>query len=375
VAGGCAAIVLGGYLWLSRSTPDAAPSPQTASVPVARPAEPPARPSVTEAPVNRTTVAREVPTKIDAVANARAAEKQAAEARRVAELADAPRLARPLWAKAGSAQQRAEEAVKQHAYDRAETLFGDAEKTYRVAEKAAIDKAATDKVEKLAAEKAAAERAASERAAAAERAASERAAAAERERAASAQRQQLEAEQAREREARRESETQQRQVALLRANAEESRGRAVSRREQAVKADAERFAKDVFHAAEAKLSEADGQVKSQSFAAASRAYHDAADRYVEASMRAQGVREAKATADAAKTRMLLEKERANDGAPEFGAAVAEEKQGNTLYDKLAYKDAAERFRSAEVLFSKVPPRSEPPRSRPSQRPRSTPAPF
>jgi predicted Ser/Thr protein kinase len=364
VAGGCAAIVLGGYLWLSRSTPDAAPSPQTASVPVARPAEPPARPSVTEAPVNRTTVAREVPTKIDAVANARAAEKQAAEARRVAELADAPRLARPLWAKAGSAQQRAEEAVKQHAYDRAETLFGDAEKTYRVAEKAAIDKAATDKVEKLAAEKAAAERAASERAAAAER-----------ERAASAQRQQLEAEQAREREARRESETQQRQVALLRANAEESRGRAVSRREQAVKADAERFAKDVFHAAEAKLSEADGQVKSQSFAAASRAYHDAADRYVEASMRAQGVREAKATADAAKTRMLLEKERANDGAPEFGAAVAEEKQGNTLYDKLAYKDAAERFRSAEVLFSKVPPRSEPPRSRPSQRPRSTPAPF
>jgi hypothetical protein len=142
-----------------------------------------------------------------------------------------------------------------------------------------------------------------------------------------------------------------------------------------VKADAERFAKDLFQAGEAKLAEADGQVKGQSFTAANRTYHDAAERYMEASMRAHGVREAKAVADAAKTRMLLEKERANDGAQEFSAAVAEEKQGNTLYDKLAYKDAAERFRSAEVLFSKVPPKGEPPRSRPSQRPRSTPAPF
>lgn len=61
---------------------------------------------------------------------------QAAEARRAAELVDAPRQAPALWTKASSAQDQAEEALKQGEFSRAQVLFIEAEKAYRAAQTA-----------------------------------------------------------------------------------------------------------------------------------------------------------------------------------------------------------------------------------------------
>jgi hypothetical protein len=62
---------------------------------------------------------------------------QAADARRAAELVDAPRRAAALWAKASSAQGKAEEALKQGEFSQAQILFVEAEKAYRAAKTAA----------------------------------------------------------------------------------------------------------------------------------------------------------------------------------------------------------------------------------------------
>jgi hypothetical protein len=416
VAGGCVAIGIGALLFMPSRAPrvtpptsvaPTAPSAVTHPVQTTRPPEelaaaaPPVVPSLpprdapsVPAPTEsaKSDASREDLRRRDL---ARVAQRQAVDARHAAEAADAPKLAAPLWNKAVVAQQTAENALKRQALDQAPDLFAAAENAYRgaataaeqraAAEKAAAEKAiaqqlavadravAAERERAAAAEReriAAAERdrvaaAERERVAAAERervaaAERERAAAAERDRIATAQRQQAEAEQARRAateqlqadQARRETEARQRQIAMLRTASDDSKARAMSRREQAMKADAGRFAKDVFNAAEAKLAEADTQARGQAFEAASRAYHDAADRYMEAGMRAQGVQEAKTQADGAKARMATEKQRARKESPEFTAALAEERQGNSLYDQLSFKEAAERFRTAEMLFSR-----------------------
>lgn len=150
---------------------------------------------------------------------------------------------------------------------------------------------------------------------------------------------------------------------MLKATVEESKGRALMRREQAVKADANRLAKDLFSAAEKKLAEADAQARSQGFEAANRTYQDAAERYMEAGLRAGGVREAKAQADSARARMAAEKQRAKQESPEFKAALAEERQGDSLYEQWSYREAAERFRTAEMLFSRGTAAPAPPPKR------------
>ncbi len=61
---------------------------------------------------------------------------QAADARRAAELVDAPRRAPALWAKASSAQGKAEDALKQGEFGQAQILFVEAEKAYRAAKTA-----------------------------------------------------------------------------------------------------------------------------------------------------------------------------------------------------------------------------------------------
>jgi len=62
---------------------------------------------------------------------------QAADARRAAELVDAARRAPALWAKASSAQGKAEDALKQGELGQAQILFVEAEKAYRAAKTAA----------------------------------------------------------------------------------------------------------------------------------------------------------------------------------------------------------------------------------------------
>jgi hypothetical protein len=73
-----------------------------------------------------------------AVAAARAAQGRAAEARTAAERAEAPTRVASSWTKAETAQGAAEAALEQHTFDRAQTLFGDAERFYREAERNSI---------------------------------------------------------------------------------------------------------------------------------------------------------------------------------------------------------------------------------------------
>ena len=172
------------------------------------------------------------------------------------------------------------------------------------------------------------------------------------------------------------------QVAALQTSTEQSRKEMEARRDQAVKAEADRLAKNLFDAGQTKQAEATTLASRQSFVAATKAYQDAAERYREAADRARIMREARAQADSAKARMLSEKQRAFQNAPEFSSAEAEERQANASYDRLAYKEAADRFSSAETLYAKakpaVPtppvPTPESPAPKPTQPPRRPPPP-
>jgi hypothetical protein len=79
----------------------------------------------------------------------------------------------------------------------------------------------------------------------------------------------------------------------LKASAEQLRARAAGRRDAAVKAEADRLAKDLFERGQAKQSDGDAQFGEQKFQAAAQSYQDAAQRYLEATARAQGVRDAR----------------------------------------------------------------------------------
>src|SRR5262249_50296352 len=95
------------------------------------------------------------------------------------------------------------------------------------------------------------------------------------------------------------------------------------------------------------------------YAAASKAYEEAGERYMEAAMRAPVVRELRAQADAARKSMQNEKDRAEKQrgrgeSNEFRAAVAAEKQAVSLYDQLSYREAPDKSRRAETLFKPAP---------------------
>ena len=441
--GALAAIAIGIVYWRPQppavSTParQAAPAAPPVTPPVARPAEPSAGRDAAEELRKRQAAAREEAARREALARkegeALAFESQAVDARRTAELVDAPRLARALWAKGAEAERKAGDAVKEQAFDQAQALFGDAQKAYHEAARAAAAsaKALTDEQARVATKKARddAEQTAAIQAAAERRVVADRAAAAEQARVAALQRQRSEADQARAdqarsemagarraaeqagaarhasnkqllasveakerdgqaafgrsdfgtaerffreaqtgyqsaaQEARREAEAEATRVAALKAGLEQSRERAGTRREQAVKTEATHLAKDLFDAARAKQVEADGLAGRQNFAAANLAYQDAAERYLEAALRAQGVREARAHADSAKTRMLAEKQKAKPDSADFKLGLVEEQRGIALYEQLAYKEAAERFQRAEMLFTKTATPVAPPKRR------------
>jgi len=80
------------------------------------------------------------------------------------------------------------------------------------------------------------------------------------------------------------------QLAPLKASVEQARAKARTRREEAIAAEADRLAKDIFAAAQAKHVEADGLAARQSFAAAARAYEEATERYAEASAAGRAAR-------------------------------------------------------------------------------------
>jgi len=80
------------------------------------------------------------------------------------------------------------------------------------------------------------------------------------------------------------------QLAPLKASVEQARAKARTRHEEAIAAEADRLAKDIFTAAQAKHVEADGLAARQSFAAAARAYDEATERYAEATAAGRAAR-------------------------------------------------------------------------------------
>jgi hypothetical protein len=93
-------------------------------------------------------------------------------------------------------------------------------------------------------------------------------------------------------EARQEAE-RDRQLAPLKSGLEQAHGAAAARRQQALAAEADHLARDVFDQAQARQVEGDGLANRQDLAAAAQAYRDAADRYGEATLRARAARAAK----------------------------------------------------------------------------------
>ena len=331
-------------------------------------------------------------------AGARAAENRAAEARRAADQAGASKRERTLWAEAGAAQEKAEDAIRQRAFDQAQAFFADAEKAYREAAKAATDSMAADQRKREEARQAYAV-AAQEAQRVVQRQQSEAQQARDRMTAARRAAEQAEAPeyaprllasaQTRERDgqaalgrsdygqaaklfsdaqsdyqsAARDADAERRRVSGVKAAADQSRSRMLSRKDEAEKAEAIRLAKDLFDAGQAKQAEADGLMNRQNFAAAGPIYQDAGEKYAEAASRARGLHEAKSLADGARTRMLAEKQQANPAASDFTNGVAEERQGSALYERLAFREAAEKFKSAETSFIraivKTPPAPPP----------------
>jgi serine/threonine protein kinase len=85
-------------------------------------------------------------------------------------------------------------------------------------------------------------------------------------------------------------EEKERQRSLVRANLDQAHAAAAARRQEALAAEADTVARDVFDQAQAKQVEGDNLVSRSNLAAATRAYQEAADRYGEAVIRARATR-------------------------------------------------------------------------------------
>jgi colicin import membrane protein len=349
---------------------------------------------------------------------AQRAQSEATAARQRAGVA-APRQAGPQWTKALRAQQQGETALGRKEYEQARAAFVEAEQGFREAEAAALEKTAAEERARQAQAAAEAERQRQEQ----QRREVEAREQAERQRLVALQRQQADAERARDAvtPARRAAEEakaerhapriwaaarakeQEAQVAVGRqeyeratelfrgahgeyqAAAQEAQrevtrlalaedvGRArvkvAADRDQAVKAEANVLAKDLFDRARVKETEGEGLYGRQELVAARQAYQEASQRYAESVSRAGVLRDARTRADAARTRMQSERAQARDGAPDFAAAVTQERQGAAQYQGLAFKEAAESFRAAADLFAKAVPPPEPPKPSPARSPR------
>ena len=85
-------------------------------------------------------------------------------------------------------------------------------------------------------------------------------------------------------------EEKERQRALLKSHLDQAHASAAARRQEALAAEADKVARDVFDRAQAKQVEADGLANRKDLAAAARAYQEAADRYADAVVRARAAR-------------------------------------------------------------------------------------
>jgi Protein kinase domain len=124
-------------------------------------------------------------------------------------------------------------------------------------------------------------------------------------------------------------------------------------RDRATKADAPTLAADLLSKGDASRSEGVRLWAARDAAGSTKAYQTAAERYTEAEKQAQLKREQRTEADAARTKMAAEKQRAAQDAPDFGRALELEQKGGTMYAQLAFTDATASFRAAGELFAKA----------------------
>jgi predicted Ser/Thr protein kinase len=229
-------------------------------------------------------------------------QERAQGARQAAEQTEAAKRAPPLWARATGIERDAEVALKRQDFDRAQTLWGQAEEAYRRAEAEARQQKATAA---LPPPKAAPPPAPPP------------------------------------------------DTSAARQAVERARSAVMANREQALRSGADRLAKELVDVARAKEAEASALEGQQQFVAATQAYQDAAQRYWEAVSRARIARVAQSEADQARGRMLAEKQRARPDAWDFRAGVEEEQTGDARYEVAAFKEAAAHFRVARGLFARA----------------------
>jgi len=320
------------------------------------------------------------------------AERQAGEARRVAVAADASTLAPALWAKAGAVQRDAEDALRQDAFDRAAALFGEAERTYRDAQNAASTARARvqqDETKRRDLEAASKAREQARLRAEAEQAQGHVASARQAAEQAGARKyapKLFAAAQAREADASTAldgtnysvatkgfgdarstydaaAQEAKREKGSLFSALEAAHRDALDRRGEAVKADAEGLAKDVFESGRRKEAEADELARREDLPAAAQGYREAAKGYAAARDGAQDVlARTRVDADRARDEMQREKVGTRSGSSEYDKAVEQERKGNDAYDHRDFRGAAGQFKGARELYAKVktPPSTPPP---------------
>jgi hypothetical protein len=149
------------------------------------------------------------------------------------------------------------------------------------------------------------------------------------------------------------AEAEQRQTAQ--ADVDKLRSEVAARRERATKSEAELLAKDLFEAAHAREKDGERLLAAQNFPGARQSYQDAATRYDDAAKRAGSVRETMGQADRERARMETEKQRAHRESPSFTEALRQEQTGEAFYQRHAFKEAADSFRSAAASFAKATP--------------------
>jgi hypothetical protein len=336
-----------------------------------------------------------------------AAKNRMEEARRAAVLAAAPRLAADPWKKAEAAQRGGETALKERDPNRARSFFGKADSGFREAERAALERASDNEqkaIARLRAQLAEAERVRGQVKAARRQADESGAPRYAANTFASAQQREDAAEVRFAREdygpaaidfqialqeygkATQEATSERRRVAALEEErreretkaSEQARSRAVALRDSAINAESPRLAREPFEQGQSKQAEADALQAAQNAAGAAKAYAEAAGFYTDAIRRAQGARAAQAQAEAARTRMLGDKQKARQDAPAFQEALGQERQGGQAFDRLAFAEATKHFTAAAELFAKAvpeppkavpePPRPEPPKTAESPKP-------
>jgi hypothetical protein len=122
---------------------------------------------------------------------------------------------------------------------------------------------------------------------------------------------------------------------------------------EALKANAETYAKDLLAAATAKDGEGEKQLGAAQYAAARQSFQEAAEAYGKAQRHAEVLTHDRGLADQVRERMVTAKQRARPDAQDFATGVQQERQGAQQYERLAFKDAGQSWKLATDLFAKA----------------------